>query len=147
MQRHSYAATYAVFDNVFLLFLALVAIDLNTQIVAFLLPVQATLLHREQVLLTEGLARRDADDADARGHVTLLGRPVADVVVGGRPGEVVDALHLDALLVQQAKRLQTTESTAALNTSDHRPATTIAVVPNTRDNRFAINKLFKTIFI
>lgn len=43
---------------------------------------------------------------DTSGHVLMLGNPVAQVVVAGRPLKVHDVRNLDALFVEQRERLR-----------------------------------------
>ena len=95
-----------------------VTVNLDTQEVALVLPVELTLRDVEQVLLPEDIPAREVDDRDTRRLVRDLGCPVRQHVLLGllarllrllcvlpvlvavwAPLEVRDALNLDGLLV------------------------------------------------
>lgn len=76
-----------------------VAIDLHTEVVAALLPVDLAVGYVEEILGADLLTAGDLKERHAGRHVLVFRHPVGQDVVDRRPAEVSDALHLDGLLV------------------------------------------------
>jgi len=81
-----------------------VAIHLDAQVVAGLLPVQFAVGHMEKVLVAGLAFLGDLHQSDAGGYLVLLLHPVGDHIVRGRPREAPNAGNLDGLQVQQIER-------------------------------------------
>lgn len=81
---------YTVFKLVFLInLLGLgVAIDLDTQVVAILLPVHLAVSHVEEVFDAEFLTTWHLNEGHSSGDILLFRHPVSNDVIRGRPREI-----------------------------------------------------------
>ena len=81
---------YTVFKLVFLInLLGLgVAINLDTQVVAILLPVHLAVSHVEKVFDAEFLTTWHLNEGHSSGDILLFRHPVSNDVIRGRPREI-----------------------------------------------------------
>lgn len=81
---------YTVFKLVFLINLLglRVAIDLDTQVVAILLPVHLAVSHIEEVFDAEFLTTWHLNEGHPSGDILLFRHPISNDVIRGRPREI-----------------------------------------------------------
>lgn len=104
LKRTTFSA-HPIFNLIPIFFFRLVAVDFHTQVVPRLLPVHLAVSDGEEIFITEDSSTWYLYERHAGRHVVLLRGPVGDVRVGWGPLEVSQALDLNTLLVQEAKRL------------------------------------------
>ncbi len=83
------------------LFRLVVAVDLDAEELALVVPVEADLLHARQVLDAHLATRRNLNDGDPGRDLTLLGDPVSQQVVVWRPRELAAEFRQEKVVKQR----------------------------------------------